>query len=428
MVNGVAAMILAGGQGERLSILSRQRAKPAVPFAGKYRIIDFTLSNCVNSGITNVAVLTQYRPHSLNDHIGIGQPWDLDRTRGGLHMLQPYLGRARSDWYRGTADAIYHNLWYVMPKQIEDVLILSGDHIYAMDYRPLIDFHRRKEASVTVAVQPVPLADASRFGLLVADGDGRVAEFQEKPAEPRSTLASMGIYVFDKRLLVDTLEVGEAVGERTMLDFGKDIIPSLIERGDVYAYPFEGYWQDVGTLQSYWETNLALLDDLPALNLYDPEWVIHTRSEERPPAKIMEGSHVSRSLVSNGCIIIRGTVERSVLSPGVIVRDGAVVRESVIMGDTVIAEGAVVDRCIIDKQVFIGAGARVGYGDDNTPNLIEPRRVNTGLTLVGKNARVPAGVTIGRNVIVGPEVQEREFRGEWVPSGETVDSRMPSWA
>lgn len=428
MVNGVAAMILAGGQGERLSILSRQRAKPAVPFAGKYRIIDFTLSNCVNSGITNVAVLTQYRPHSLNDHIGIGQPWDLDRTRGGLQMLQPYLGRARSDWYRGTADAIYHNLWYVMPRQIEDVLILSGDHIYAMDYRPLLDFHRRKEASVTVGVQPVPLEDASRFGLLVADDDGRVTEFQEKPAEPRSTLASMGIYVFDKRLLVETLEVGETVGERTMLDFGKDIIPSLIERGDVYAYPFDGYWQDVGTLQSYWETNLALLDDLPALNLYDPDWVIHTRSEERPPAKIMEGSHVSRSLVSHGCIIIRGTVEHSVLSPGVIVRDGAVVRDSVIMGDTVIAEGAVVDRCIIDKQAVIGAGARVGYGDDYTPNLIEPRRVNTGLTLVGKNARVPAGVTIGRNVIVGPEVQESEFRGQWVPSGETVDSRTPSWA
>jgi glucose-1-phosphate adenylyltransferase len=427
-VNGVAAMILAGGQGERLSILSRQRAKPAVPFAGKYRIIDFTLSNCVNSGITDVAVLTQYRPHSLNDHIGIGQPWDLDRSRGGIHLLQPYLGRARSDWYRGTADAIYHNLWYVMPKQFENVLILSGDHVYAMDYRPMLEFHRQRKASVTVCVQPVPLEDASRFGLLVTDDEDRVIAFQEKPENPRSTLASMGIYVFDKDLLVDTLEVSEnSAVERTMLDFGKDIIPSLIEQGDVYAYAFDGYWQDVGTLQSYWETNLALLEDLPQLNLYDPDWVIHTRSEERPPAKIMEGSHVSRSLVSNGCIIIRGTVERSILSPGVVVRDGAVVRDSIIMGDTVIAEGAVIERCIIDKQVSIGPGCRLGFGDD-TPNMLDPRRVNTGITLVGKNARIPANVTIGRNVIIAPDVQEHEFTSQWIASGETVDSRMPSWA
>ncbi|HEY7908637.1 MAG TPA: sugar phosphate nucleotidyltransferase, partial [Thermomicrobiales bacterium] len=333
-----------------------------------------------------------------------------------------------SDWYRGTADAIYHNLWYVMPKQFNEVLILSGDHVYAMDYRPMLDFHRQRKASVTVCVQQVPLEDASRFGLLVTDDEDRVIAFQEKPENPRSTLASMGIYVFDKDLLVDTLEVSEnSAVERTMLDFGKDIIPSLIEQGDVYAYAFGGYWQDVGTLQSYWETNLALLEDLPELNLYDPDWVIHTRSEERPPAKIMEGSHVSRSLVSNGCIIIRGTVERSVLSPGVVVHDGAVVRDSIIMGDTVIAEGAVIERCIIDKQVIIGAGCRLGFGDD-TPNMLDPRRVNTGITLVGKNARIPANVTIGRNVIIAPDVQENEFTSQWIASGETVDSRMPSWA
>ncbi len=420
-------MILAGGQGERLSILSRQRAKPAVPFAGKYRIIDFTLSNCVNSGITNVAVLTQYRPHSLNDHIGIGQPWDLDRSRGGVQVLQPYLGRARSDWYRGTADAIYHNLWYVEPKNFSEVLILSGDHIYGMDYRPLIDFHRRRGAAVTVCVQPVPLEDASRFGLLVTDDDGRVVAFQEKPEHPESTLASMGIYVFDKDLLMETLQENDVSPERTMLDFGKDIIPSLIGHGNVHAYAFGGYWQDVGTLQSYLEANLSLLDDLPSLNLYDPDWVIHTRSEERPPAKIMEGSYVSRSLVSNGCIIIRGTVERSVLSPGVIVREGATVRDSVIMGDTIIAEGAVIERCIIDKQAYIGAGCRLGFGDD-TPNMLEPRRVNTGITLVGKHARVPPNTHVGRNVIIAPEVQEHDFPGQWIPSGETVDSHVPSWA
>lgn len=422
-------MILAGGQGERLSILSRQRAKPAVPFAGKYRIIDFTLSNCVNSGITNVAVLTQYRPHSLNDHIGIGQPWDLDRSRGGVQVLQPYLGRARSDWYRGTADAIYHNLWYVEPRQFTEALILSGDHIYTMDYRPLVDFHRRRGAAVTVAVQPVPLEDASRFGLLVTDDDDRVVAFQEKPENPRSTLASMGIYVFDKRLLMETLQTNENGPERMMLDFGKDIIPSLIENGNVYAYAFDGYWQDVGTLQSFWESNLALVDDMPQLNLYNPDWVIHTRSEERPPGKIMEGSHVSRSLISNGCIVIRGTVERSVLSPGVVVHEGAVVRDSIIMGDTVIAAGAVVERCIIDKQVFVGAGSRIGwsFGED-VSNMLEPRRVNTGITIIGKHARIPENVTIGRNVIIAPEVREQDFPSQWIASGETVDSHAHSWA
>ncbi len=420
-------MILAGGQGERLSIFSRQRAKPAVPFAGKYRIIDFTLSNCTNSGIDNVAVLTQYRPHSLNDHIGIGQPWDLDRSRGGVQVLQPYLGRARSDWYRGTADAIYHNLWYVEPKHFSEVLILSGDHVYAMDYRPLLDFHRRHKAAVTVCVQPVPLADASRFGVLVTDDDDRVIAFQEKPEQPRSTLASMGVYVFDKRLLMDTLEENEQGLERTLLDFGKDIIPSLIEQETVYAYRFDGYWQDVGTIQSYWEANLSLLADLPALNLYDPDWVIHTRSEERPPAKIIEGSSISRSLISNGCIVVRGTVENSVLSPGVIVREGAVVRNSIIMGDTVIGAGAVVEGCIIDKQVQVGAGCQMAFGDD-IPNMLEPRRVNTGLTIVGKHARIPAETHIGKNVIIGPEVQEHDFTSKFVPSGETVDSKVPSWA
>jgi len=423
----VAAMILAGGQGERLSILSRQRAKPAVPFAGKYRIIDFTLSNCTNSGIDSVAVLTQYRPHSLNDHIGIGQPWDLDRSRGGVQVLQPYLGRARSDWYRGTADAIYHNLWYVEPKQFTEALILSGDHIYAMDYRPLIEFHRKHQAAVTVCVQPVPYEDAHRFGVLVTDDEDHVIAFQEKPEKPRSTLASMGVYVFDKRLLMDTLETNEDTPERTLLDFGKDIIPSMIEHYSVYAYRFEGYWQDVGTLQSFWEANLSLLDDLPSLNLYDPDWVIHTRSEERPPAKIMDGSYVSRSLVSNGCIVIRGTVEHSVLSPGVIVREGAVVRDSVIMGDTIIGEGAVVQGCIIDKQVFVGAHSRLGFGE-NIPNMLDPRRVNTGITLVGKHARIPEGTEIGKNVIIAPEVQEMDFPSKYIPSGETVDSHVPSWA
>ena len=422
----VAVMILAGGQGERLSILSRQRAKPAVPFAGKYRIIDFTLSNCVNSGYFDVAVLTQYRPHSLNEHIGHGRPWDLDRERnGGVVILQPYLGRSQSGWYRGTADAIYHNLFFVTRKPYTDVLILSGDHVYAMDYRPMVAQHRRLDADVTVAVQPVPWEDASRFGLMTIDDEGRIIDFEEKPEQPRSNLASMGIYVFKRDVLLDLFRSPTYAEEMT--DFGHHFIPYLIHHGRAYAYRFEGYWQDVGTIQSYWEANMALLEDVPALNLYDPNWRIHTRSEERPPAKIMVGSVVSRSLISHGAIIIRGRVEHSVLSPGVVVHEGAVVRDSIIMTDAVIGPGAVIDRCIIDKEVRVGAGAYLGYGDDYTPNWLEPKRVNTGITIVGRNAIVPPNVRIGRNVLIGTDVTEADFPTNEIPSGDTIDPRVAAF-
>lgn len=419
----VAVMILAGGQGERLSILSRQRAKPAVPFAGKYRIIDFALSNCVNSGLYNVAVLTQYRPHSLNDHIGHGRPWDLDRERtGGVVILQPYLGRSQSGWYRGTADAIYHNLFYVTERPFTDVLILSGDHVYAMDYRPMIALHHARDADVTVAVQPVGWEEASRFGVMFTDEDLRILDFDEKPAEPRSNLASMGVYVFKRDVLLEVFR-DPSLGEE-MTDFGHHVIPYLIRHGRAYAYRFEGYWQDVGTIQSYWEANMELLEDIPAFNLYDPTWRIHTRSEERPPAKVLDGSVVSRSLLSHGCIIIRGRVEHSVLSPGVIVHEGAVVRDSIIMTDTVIGPGAVVDRCIIDKHVRVGAGCYLGYGDDYTPNWLEPNRLNTGITIVGRNAVIPEGVRAGRNVLIGTDVVEADFSGREIESGDTIDPRV----
>ncbi|MFN8539821.1 MAG: glucose-1-phosphate adenylyltransferase [Thermomicrobiales bacterium] len=421
----VVVMILAGGQGERLSILSRQRAKPAVPFGGKYRIIDFALSNCVNSDLSTVGVLTQYRPHSLNEHIGIGRPWDLDRQDGGVRLLQPYLGRARSNWYRGTADAIYHNLFFIERRQYRDVLILSGDHIYAMDYRPMIAFHRESGADVTVAVQPVPWEQAPRFGVLSTAPDGRVAEFQEKPAEPRSNLASMGIYIFRKEALTRALRGDNVDG--SMVDFGKDVIPYMISRGGVYAYAFDNYWQDVGTIQSYWDANMDLLLDPPPLNLDDPDWRIHTRSEERPPAKLLAGARVEGSLISHGCRI-RGTVEHSILSPGVIVREGAVVRDSVIMTDSVIEAGAIVERCIVDKEVIIGAGARLGAGGVDVPNLLEPERLNTGITLIGRSARVPANVTIGRNVLIAPGVQERHFLSRDIPSGDAVDMQAPALA
>ena len=415
----VVVMILAGGQGERLSILSRQRAKPAVPFGGKYRIIDFALSNCVNSGLSTVGVLTQYRPHSLNEHIGIGRPWDLDRQRGGVRLLQPYLGRGRSNWYRGTADAIYHNLFFIESRQFTDVLILSGDHIYAMDYRPMVAFHRQSGAEVTVAVQPVPWEQAPRFGVLDTDRDRRVIAFEEKPAAPRSNLASMGIYIFRKEALIAVLR-GDDDAAPGMVDFGKDVIPHMIARGGVYAYPFEGYWQDVGTIQSYWDANMDLLLEPTPLDLYNPDWRIHTRSEERPPAKLLDGATVRRSLISHGCYI-RGTVEHSVLSPGVVVGEGAVIRDSVIMTDSVIHEGAVLDRCILDKEVVVGRGAQLGVGGLDVPNLLEPERLNTGITLVGRNARVPSGVSVGRNVLIAPNVQERHFLARDIPSGDAVD-------
>ena len=422
-MNDVAVMILAGGQGERLSILSRQRAKPAVPFAGKYRIIDFALSNCVNSGLFNIAVLTQYRPHSLNDHIGHGRPWDLDRERnGGLVILQPYLGRAGSGWYRGTADAIYHNLFYVTSRPYRDVLILSADHVYAMDYRPMLEMHRENNADVTVAVQPVNWEDASRFGVMFTGDDGRILDFDEKPAEPRSNLASMGVYVFKRDVLLELFDDREGPSEFT--DFGHQVIPYLIHHGRAFAHEFHGYWQDVGTIQSYWEATMEQLDDLPQLNLYDENWRIHTRSEERPPAKILEGSSVRRSMVSHGCVINRATVDHSVLSPGVMVNEGAQIRDSIIMTDTVIGAGAVLDRVIVDKQVHVGANCHLGYGDDYTVNQLEPNRLNTGITIVGRKARVPHNTRAGRNVLIGTDVTESDFESSEIPSGDTVDSRV----
>ena len=310
------AVILAGGEGERLSILSSVRAKPAVPFGGKYRIIDFTLSNCINSGITDVVVLTQYNPRSLNDHIGLGRPWDLDRNTGGVKMLQPYIARGRvAEWYRGTADAVLQNINVIEHSGSDDVLILAGDHIYKMDYSPFLAAHRRRRADVTIAVRRVPLSDATRMGILGMDDANRVIDWQEKPKQPKSDLASMGVYVFSRKALRHWL-----TEERT--DFGGHVVPAMIDGGArVFGYRFDGYWQDVGTIQSFWEANMALLEDHPELDLYDKDWIIHTRSEERAPARIGQTAQVHRSLISHGCIV-DGTVVNSVLSPGVRVEVG----------------------------------------------------------------------------------------------------------
>ncbi len=410
------AVILAGGEGERLSILSQERAKPAVPFGGKYRIIDFTLSNCVNSGIDDVVVLTQYNPRSLNDHIGLGRPWDLDRNSGGVKLLQPYISRGRvAEWYRGTADAVLRNMRVLENNSADTVLILAGDHIYKMDYQPFVAAHRRHRADVTIAVRRVPLAEASRMGILGMDENDRVTEWQEKPKQPKSDLASMGVYVFNKKTLQRWLA-------EDLVDFGANVVPAMLDAGArVFGYRYNGYWQDVGTIQSFWEANMALLDDDPALDLYDKEWVIHTRSEERAPAKVGPTAQVHRSLISHGCEIA-GTVVNSVLSPGVRVDVGAVVRELIVMFDSVIRSGAVVDRAILDKEVVIGPGAIVGDGPiDDRPNRSEPGRLNTGITVVGKHAIVPRGVRIGRNVRIAADVRTSDFTGRIVRSGESVD-------
>ncbi|MGB0387614.1 MAG: glucose-1-phosphate adenylyltransferase [Ardenticatenaceae bacterium] len=417
----VVALLLAGGEGTRLTVLSAQRAKPSVPFAGKFRIIDFTLSNCVNSDIFNVGVLTQYRPHSLNTHIGIGRPWDLDRMRGGVRLLQPYQGRGHEEWYRGTADAVLQNLNYIDECRADTAIILSGDHIYKMDYREMLNFHQQKEADLTVAVMNVPLEETDRFGIMTADPEGRILEFHEKPkSRDKGTLASMGIYIFKADLLRDSLI--KASQEHPDLDFGKHVIPGIIESAKVYAYPFEGYWVDVGTLEAYWHTSMALLDPDSPLGLYNLDWTIHTPSLNRPPVKMGPQARVEQSMICNGSIV-RGQVVRSVLSPGVYISPGAVVRESVVMNDTWIGPGAVLDRVIVDKEVIIGAGAHVGWGEDfDTPNQKLPNKMSTGITVVGKSAHIPPNIKIGRNVLINSNVDEDAFAPftDIVESGQTV--------
>ncbi len=416
----VAAIILAGGEGSRLTVLSEHRAKPSVPFAGKYRIIDFTISNCINSQIFDVAVLTQYRPHSLNEHIGIGKPWDLDRNQGGIRLLQPYRARGEQGWYEGTADAVYQNLDYLENRDAEGALILSGDHIYKMDYRKMIDFHHQKGADLTVAVMNVPLEETDRFGIMTTNKKGRVLEFHEKPKNrDKGTLASMGIYLFNTEVLIQRLQ--ELHPKYHDLDFGKHVIPAMIGEDKVYAYQFDGYWVDVGTIDAYWRTSMELCEPDHPLDLWDARWQIRTRSQERPPVKTSVSGRVTRSLVSNGCII-QGTAYRSVLSPGVVISPGAVVRESVIMNDAIVGPGAVLTRVVVDKQVVIGAGVRLGgEGADAIPNDEMPDKLTTGVTVVGKGAYIPDNVHIGRNVLIDADVAEDVFDGHKnIPDGASV--------
>lgn len=414
-------MILAGGEGTRLTVLSEKRAKPAVPFAGKFRIIDFTISNCVNSGLNTIGILTQYRPHSLNEHIGIGKPWDLDRQRGGVRLLQPYQGRGMQQWYAGTANAILQNLNFLSGNGADTALILSGDHIYKMDYGPMLDFHHHKGADLTIAVMPVPIEEAHRFGIMETNAQDEIVQFHEKPENPTSNLASMGIYVFNTRVLAQRLQENGAGDPRS--DFGKHVVPAMLAAGDsVVSYPFSGYWVDVGTVDAYWKTSLELLEDTPALDLYTDDWPISTPSEERPPAKFGPQSHVVQSMVSNGCEV-HGMVRRSILSPGVYVSPGAVVQDSVIMNDSWIGPGAHIERVIVDKEVIVGFGARVGCAMSPAPppNALLLDKLDSGHTVIGKSAFIPDGARIGTNVIVNSDKAEEDFPPDFVvEDGQSV--------
>ncbi len=413
------AIIMGGGSSESLSVLTEVRSEPAVPFGGKFRLIDFPLSNCVNSEIYNVSILTQYRPQSLNNHIGIGKPWDLDRASGGLRLLQPYRGGPLGDWQQGNADAVRRNLDFVERQPEEHVLILAGDHIYLMDYRPMLRQHIQSGADATVGVRRVNIYETHRYGIVSLSSDDRILDFQEKPRRARETMASMGIYIFRKSVLNELLQ------NENYVDFGRHVLPAMVESDRaLYGYTFPGYWADVGTVQAYWEANMSLLAEEPALDLYNPEWIVHTRSEERAPAKIGPNAQVGGNLLSNGCQV-NGAVERSVLSPGVYIAEGAIVRNSIILSDTVIESGAVIDRAIIDKGVTVGQNTLVGSGDDNTPNKELPEQLNTGLTVVGKGTTLPENLTIGRNVIIHPYTDAKAFsRRKNIASGTNFGKSM----
>ena len=421
-MNDVVVMLLAGGRGTRLNVLAERRAKPAVPFAGNYRIIDFTLTNVMYSGLTRVAVLTQYRPIALSDHISNGAAWDLlGRTR--LVRLLPPMQREDKDWYHGTADAVRQNLDFIRRFAPKQVLVLSGDHIYSMDYQPMLAEHREKKAGVTLAVMEVPWEEASRFGTVIADADGRVAEFEEKPPAPRSNLASMGIYVFDTELLLNALESTTAA---EVNDFGKHVIPSLLERTRVQVHRFSGYWRDVGTIGSYWEACMDALNPASGLDL--AAWKVRTNLEipymaTLPPARIARGAAVYNSLVSRGSHI-EGTVINSVLSTGVTVAKGAVVRDSVLLHRVTVEADAQVDRVVADNEAVFGEQCVVGHGQSDEPNKRFPEHVTGGITLVGKGARIPKGARVGRNCLVGPGVTGWGLlkRNE-LKHGETADGK-----
>ena len=410
------AMLLAGGQGSRLGVLTANVAKPAVAFGGKYRIIDFPLSNCINSGIDTVGVLTQYQPLRLNTHIGIGIPWDLDRNNGGVTILQPYEKSGGSEWYSGTANAIYQNMKYIDSYNPEYVLILSGDHIYKMDYEVMLDFHKQNNADVTIAVMPVPMEEASRFGIVVADEENRICEFQEKPAEPKSNLASMGIYIFSWKALKEALIANEDVEN---CDFGMHVIPYCFDQGErIFAYEYNGYWKDVGTLGSYWESNMELIDLIPVFNLYEEFWKIYTKSDRIPPQYIAKDAVVDKAIIGEGCEIY-GEVHNSVIGCGVTIEKGAVVRDSIIMSSTTIGAGTTVDKSIIAEGVTVGKNCELGIGEEKE-NKVKPSVYAFGLVTIGEDSVIPDGVKIGKNTAISGITEPADYPNGLLDGGETL--------
>lgn len=416
-------MLLAGGVGSRLSILGYERAKPAVPFGGLYRIIDFTLSNAMNSGLNTVGVLTQYNPLSLMEHIGTGAPWDfIGRTRGAK-ILPPRTGQSDYDWYKGTADAVRQNIDFIKSNAPECVLILSGDHIYKMDYSALIEFHGTNKADLTIGMMTVPWEDTIHFGIAVTNEKFRIIDWEEKPEKARNNLASMGIYVFNTNYLLHILQTHKEH------DFGKNIIPAAIENDWVFAYTFTGYWRDVGTLKAYWEASMDLLDRHSGLDM--AKWRVRTNVEEegrlgdRPPSFISPKSSIKNSIISPGCII-EGRVENSILSPGVFVAKGSSVVDSVVMHDSKILAGAQVEKSILDKLVKVGENTIIGTGDGDTPNKEKPDHLSTGLVVVGKGTEIPPKLKVGKNSILHPKLMAEDYPGRDIRPGATIHPSQSS--
>ena len=413
------AMLLAGGQGSRLGVLTEKVAKPAVAFGGKYRIIDFPLSNCINSGIDTVGVLTQYQPLRLNTHIGIGIPWDLDRNEGGVTVLPPYEKSTSSEWYTGTANAIYQNLAYMEQYNPDYVLILSGDHIYKMDYEVMLDFHKANKADITIACMPVPIEEASRFGIMVTDESNRITEFEEKPEHPSSNLASMGIYIFSWPVLKEALI---ALKDQNGCDFGKHILPYCKEKGQrLFAYEYNGYWKDVGTLGSYWEANMELIDIIPEFNLYEEFWRIYTKGDVIPPQYISEDAVVDKCIIGEGTEIY-GEVHNSVIGPNVVIGKGSVIRDSIIMKNTPVGENVVMDKAIVAEDVVVGNNVVIGCGEE-APNVLKPAVYSFGLAAIGENSVIPDNVKIGKNTAISGVTTKEDYPDGELAAGQVIAAK-----
>ena len=410
------AMLLAGGQGSRLGVLTQKVAKPAVSFGGKYRIIDFPLSNCINSGVDTVGVLTQYQPLRLNSHIGIGIAWDLDRNVGGVTILPPYERSKGSDWYTGTANAIYQNLEYMESYNPDYVLILSGDHIYKMDYEVMLEYHKANNADVTIACMPVPIEEASRFGIVITDENNRITEFEEKPANPRSNLASMGIYIFSWKALKEALI---AMSEEPGCDFGKHVIPYCHQKQErIFAYEYNGYWKDVGTLGSYWEANMELIDIIPEFNLYEEYWKIYTKSDIIPPQYVAADAVIDRSIIGEGTEV-HGTITNSVIGAGVTIEPGAEVHDSIIMRDCHIKAGAKVNKAIVAEDTTVGEGSELGVGE-YAPSKYDPKVYQFDLVTIGEHSVIPDHVKIGKNTAISGVTTPEDYTDGALASGDYI--------